>query len=110
MPLACRQFVALLLINSFGVPSAALADPSVHGPAGDLAESRSDVAGHLNSFAMIFGRYVWVPLSPKSALAAFGLFCGVDTRTEPDRAGSGAVIPADISLRMKDRRPHQQVT
>jgi hypothetical protein len=60
MPLACRQFVALLVINSFLVPSAALADPSVQGPAGGLAKSGSDVAGHLNSSAMIFGRCVWI--------------------------------------------------
>lgn len=28
----------------------------------------------LNSFAMIFGHYVWIPPSPKAALAALGLF------------------------------------
>jgi hypothetical protein len=40
----------------------------------------------MNSFAMIFGHCVWIPLSPKSALVALNLFFGIGTTTQPDIA------------------------
>jgi hypothetical protein len=51
-----------------------------------------DVARHLNSFAMIFGRCVWIPPSPKAALAALSLFYGIGINTQPDIVAAEATI------------------
>ena len=48
----------------------------------------------MNSFAMIFGHCVWIPPSPKAALAALSLFFGNDVNTEPDIAAGEAVLAA----------------
>lgn len=80
MALMCRQLLALCLIVPLGLFSAALADPASNNPlrpGGSTLVDGSDVAHHLNSFAMIFGRCVWIPPSPKAALAALTLFYGV---------------------------------
>ena len=42
----------------------------------------------MNSFAMIFGHCVWIPRSPKAALAALSLFFN----TEPDIAAGEAIL------------------
>jgi hypothetical protein len=62
-----------------------------------LGFSRAQVSGQapdssMNSFAMIFGRCVWIPPSPKAALAALGLFFGIGINTEPDAIDAEAVI------------------
>jgi hypothetical protein len=46
----------------------------------------------LNSFALIFGHCVWVPASPKAALVALSLFCGIGISDEPN------VRAAEISI------------
>jgi hypothetical protein len=46
----------------------------------------------LNSFAMIFGHCVWIPPSPKAALAALSLFYGIGISTGPDIADAEASI------------------
>jgi hypothetical protein len=92
MALMHRQFLALLLIISFSLSGVAFADSPAEGSSGRTVYGDPDVAHHLNSFAMIFGRCVWIPPSPKAALAAFSLFFGVDTRTEPDIAAAEATI------------------
>jgi hypothetical protein len=38
----------------------------------------------MNSFAMIFGHCVWIPPSPKAALAALSLFFGIGIQGQPD--------------------------
>jgi len=48
----------------------------------------------LNSFAMIFGHCVWVPPSPKAALAALNLFYGLGIGGEPDVAALEGSIAA----------------
>ena len=48
----------------------------------------------MNSFAMIFGRCVWIPPSPKAALVAFNLFFGIGTTTQPDITAAEAIIAA----------------
>jgi hypothetical protein len=46
----------------------------------------------MNSFAMIFGHCVWIPPSPKAALAALSLFFGIGINGEPDIAAHEAVL------------------
>lgn len=90
------QFLALALIVPFALSSAAFADSmSKSGLTGYTVVDEADVAHHLNSFAMIFGRCVWIPPSPKAALAAFSLFFGIDTTTEPDIAAAEAIIASE---------------
>jgi hypothetical protein len=38
----------------------------------------------MNGFAMIFGHCVWIPPSPKAALAALSLFFGIGIQGQPD--------------------------
>jgi len=46
----------------------------------------------MNSFAMIFGHCVWIPPSPKAALAALSLFFGIGIQGQPDISiGEGIV-------------------
>ena len=46
----------------------------------------------MNSFAMIFGHCVWIPPSPKAALAALCLFYGIGIGGEPDITASEKAI------------------
>jgi hypothetical protein len=46
----------------------------------------------MNSFAMIFGRCVWIPPSPKAALAALSLFYGIGVSGEPDITALQTII------------------
>src|ERR1700746_967738 len=46
----------------------------------------------MTSFAMIFGRCVWIPPSPKAALVALNLFFGIGINGEPDIAAGEAVL------------------
>lgn len=100
MALTRRRFLAFFLSISFILSGVALA-----GSSAERSNSRtdSDVAHHLNSFAMIFGRCVWIPPSPKAALAAFSLFFGVDTRTEPDIAAAEATIASQFIVAGKSQ-------
>lgn len=95
MALIHRQVLALWLITPLSLPSEAFADFSSNSripETGYILVDAPDLARHLNSFAMIFGRCVWIPPSPKAALAAFGLFFGIDTTTGPDIAAAEATI------------------
>jgi hypothetical protein len=95
MALMRRQFLALVLIVPLGLSSVAFGDSvskSNTRLTGYTVVDDPDVAHHLNSFAMIFGHCVWIPPSPKAALAGFGLFFGIDTTTEPDIAAAEATI------------------
>jgi hypothetical protein len=106
MALVRRQSLALLLIASFGLSSVAFAvSPAQRDTrqTGYALVDDSDVAHHLNSFAMIFGRCVWIPPSPKAALAAFSLFFGIDTRTEPDIAAVEAIISSQYTVAGKSQ-------
>ena len=95
MTLVHRQVLALWLIIPVSLPNMAFADFYSNGGiprTGYTLVDDPDVAHHLNSFAMIFGRCVWIPPSPKAALAAFSLFFGIDTGTEADTAAAEAII------------------
>ena len=46
----------------------------------------------MNSFAMIFGHCVWIPPSPKAALAALSLFFGIGINSESDIAAGEAIL------------------
>ena len=46
----------------------------------------------MNSFAMIFGHCVWIPPSPKAALAVVVLFFGIGVTTQPEIDASEAAI------------------
>jgi hypothetical protein len=46
----------------------------------------------MNGFAMIFGHCVWIPPSPKAALAALSLFFGIGINGEPDIAAREAIL------------------
>jgi hypothetical protein len=61
-------------------------------PAGDVVVASEEIFNPLNSFAMIFGRCVWIPPSPKAALAALSLFYGVGISSGADAAGYEAAI------------------
>jgi hypothetical protein len=101
-----RRLPALWLFVSFGLSSTAFADASPGGDSrqpGYASAGAADVAHHLNSFAMIFGRCVWIPPSPEAAFAAFSLFFGIDTRTQPDAAAAEAVIVGQYVVSGKSR-------
>jgi hypothetical protein len=61
-------------------------------PASDVGVARAEMSSYLNSFAMIFGRCVWIPPSPMAALAALRLFYGVGISDGADAAGYEAAI------------------
>lgn len=103
MALMRRQFLALLLIIPFILSGVAFAGSSAESTNGRAATGDPDVAHHLNSFAMIFGRCVWIPPSAKAALAAFDLFFGIDTRTRPDIDAAEAVITAQYIVAGKSQ-------
>ena len=46
----------------------------------------------MHSLAMIFGHCVWIPPSPKAALAALSLFFGIGINGEPDVAAREAIL------------------
>ena len=103
MALRRRRLLAFVLSIALVLSGVALAGSSAESSNGRTAYSDTDVAHHLNSFAMIFGRCVWIPPSPKAALAAFSLFFGVDTRTEPDIAAAEATIASQFIVAGKSQ-------
>ena len=103
MALRRRRFLAFFLSTSVILSGVAFAGSSAESSNGRTAYGDTDVARHLNSFAMIFGRCVWIPPSPKAALAAFSLFFGVDTRTEPDIAAAEATIASQFIVAGKSQ-------
>ena len=87
--------LALGLIGPCGLSNAAPAQiVSKDGvrSVGELGVAGAEIPNHLNSFAMIFGRCVWVPPSPMAALAALRLFYGVGIGDGADAAGYEAAI------------------
>src|SRR5215469_5969054 len=104
MALIRRQFVAVWLTISLGLMNVASADyAGAIVPTGYTLVGETDLSHHLNSFAMIFGRCVWIPPSPKAALAAFNLFVGIATRTEPDIATVEAIIISQYTAAGKSK-------
>jgi hypothetical protein len=106
MALIRRQFLAFVLIIPFGLSSVASADSvSKIGTrlAGYTVVNDPEVAHHLNSFAMIFGRCVWIPPSPKAALAGLGLFFGIGITTEPDTDAAEAIIASQYIVAGKSQ-------
>ena len=82
--------LAMWLIGPCGLSNAAPAQIVSTGdvrPAGDAVAAGREISNHLNSFAMIFGRCVWIPPSPKAALAALSLFYGIGIGSGVDAAG-----------------------
>ena len=103
MALTHRQLRAFLLFISVILSGAAFAGSSAENSNSRTVNGGADVAHHLNSFAMIFGRCVWIPPSPKAALAAFNLFFGLDTRTEPDIAAAETTISSEYIVAGKSQ-------
>ena len=87
--------LALWLIGPCGLlhaaPAQVVSGDSVCS-AGDAVVAGAEISGRLNSFAMIFGRCVWIPPSPIAALAALRLFYGVGVSDAADAAGYEAAI------------------
>jgi len=83
--------LALWLIGPFGLlnaaPAQVVSKSSIH-PTDAVGVANREISNHLNSFAMIFGRCVWIPTSPMAALAAPRLFYGVGIISGADVAGS----------------------
>lgn len=77
-------------------------------PAGDVVVASGEISSHLNSFAMIFGRCVWIPPSPKAALAALSLFYGVGIGSGADVAGYEAAIAGQYVSSGKTEAEAQQ--
>src|SRR5262249_39670752 len=65
-----------------------LREPASAGESITATVSGLPMGTSLNSFAMIFGHCVWIPPSPKAALAALSLFYN----TEPDIAAGEAIL------------------
>jgi len=103
--------LALWLISPFGVLNAAPAQAGSKGgmlPASYRVIADKEISHHLNSFAMIFGRCVWIPPSPKAALAALSLFYGAGVRSGADAAGYEAAIASQYVAGGKTEAEAQQ--
>jgi len=103
--------LALGLIVPFGLLNAAPASVVSRGdmrPTGEVVVASGEVSHHLNSFAMIFGRCVWIPPSPKAALAALKLFYGVGIGSGADAAGYEAAIASQYVSSGKTEAEAQQ--
>ena len=62
----------------------------------------------MNSFAMVFGHCVWIPPSPKAALAALGLFFGIGINGEGDIAAGEAILASQYVAAGKTPAQAQQ--
>ncbi|HEX2151569.1 MAG TPA: hypothetical protein VHG31_06180, partial [Stellaceae bacterium] len=99
------------LISPFGLLNAAPAQIVSKGSmrtTGDVAVASGEMSNHLNSFAMIFGRCVWIPPSPMAALAALRLFYGVGIGSGADAAGYEAAIASQYVSSGKTEAEAQQ--
>src|SRR5689334_20640004 len=103
--------LALWLTGPCGVLNAAPAQIVSKGgvrPASDIVVVSGEISNPLNSFAMIFGRCVWIPPSPMAALAALRLFYGVGISDGADAAGYEAAIAGQYASSGKTEAEAQQ--
>ena len=103
--------LALWLISAFGLLNAAPAQIVSKGGVrlpSDMVVADAEMSNHLNSFAIIFGRCVWIPPSPMAALAALSLFYGISIRSGADAAGYEATIAGQYVSSGKTEAEAQQ--